>query len=330
MRGVAGSGGMIPIDFSRRVFAVCRVFNWANVRPARRRLSRSKFVLLAALTWAAWASSLVNSRGADARRLLIVAPDAFRTVLHEFVSYKQKILPTEFYSLEQIFEKTAGEDDPAKLKRFLYDQWRNRHLGYALLVGDVDVLPVRYMVLDRITPAAQDYAFYPSDLYYSDLAHADGSFDDWNGNKHSYHASYFGEVRGEKNKQDPINYDAVDYRPDIAVGRWPVSTPEEARLVAAKTMAYETSVLAGRNTWLHRAAFLVTAGWVDTRSRLDEMSDELEGPWQIEKRYYSDGRRQSGTPPPNRAEVRDILNSGVGLVVHTGHGQPMGWERCFS
>ena len=39
-----------------------------------------------------------------------------------------------------------------------------------LLVGDATVLPVRYMVLDRVTPAAFDTAFYPSDLYYADVA----------------------------------------------------------------------------------------------------------------------------------------------------------------
>ena len=75
-----------------------------------------------------------------------------------------------------------------------------------------------------IDPAAFDYAFYPSDLYYSDLATSDGQFEDWNGQKQGFHAGYFGEVRGEKNKHDPINYDHIDYRPDIAVGRWPVST----------------------------------------------------------------------------------------------------------
>ena len=48
-----------------------------------------------------------------------------------------------------------------------------------VLVGDVDVMPVRYMVLDRVTPAAFDYAFYPSDLYYADLAKSDGAFDCW-------------------------------------------------------------------------------------------------------------------------------------------------------
>jgi len=39
------------------------------------------------------------------------------------------------------------------------------------------------MVLDRVTSAAFDTAFYPSDLYYADIARKDGSFEDWNGRK---------------------------------------------------------------------------------------------------------------------------------------------------
>jgi hypothetical protein len=31
---------------------------------------------------------------------------------------------------------------------------------YVLLVGDARLVPVRYMVLGRVTPAAFDYAFY--------------------------------------------------------------------------------------------------------------------------------------------------------------------------
>ena len=61
------------------------------------------------------------------------------------------------------------------------------------------------------------------------MAKEDGSFDDWNAKKDGFHARYFGEVRGEKNKNDAINYDAIHYRPELAVGRWPVNTPEEVR-----------------------------------------------------------------------------------------------------
>lgn len=267
---------------------------------------------------------------ATSRRLLVIAPEAWLPSLADFAAFKKTQLPTELRSLEGILRDTPGVDDPEKLKRFLYDEWRTRRLGYALLVGDVDTMPVRFMVLDHVTPAACDYAFYPSDLYYGDLARADGSFDDWNANKEGYHARYFGEVRGDKNKDDAINFDGVDYLPEIAVGRWPVSMAEDARLVAWKTMTYEKAVLADTSPHLHRAAFAAVGGWVDTRGMMDRLAAKFGSPWQIEKRYFSDKRRESGTLPPDHEQLRALLNEGVGLAVHAGHGQTDAWEKCLS
>ncbi|MHB8956905.1 MAG: C25 family cysteine peptidase [Pirellulaceae bacterium] len=267
------------------------------------------------------------SRG---NRLLIVAPQRFHDALSDFVPHKNQLLPTELVSLEHVLSVSTGVDDPERLKQFLYSQWRERQVGYVLLVGDVDVMPVRYMVLDRVTPQAFDYAFYPSDLYYSDLAKQDGSFDDWNGCTESFHAGYFGEVRGEKNKQDAINFDAVDYRPDVAVGRWPVSNEVEVQCVAAKTMVYETGVLAQNKVGQDRAAILVVGGWVDARGRMNRMADALAGQWSVEKRFYSDGNPAFTTPPPDETQLLTLLNDGVGLVIHAGHGTDVAWEQCFS
>jgi hypothetical protein len=271
-----------------------------------------------------------DSKPAGETRLIIVAPESFHPALEAFVAHKQTLLPTELRSLEGILLSGDGVDDPEKLKRFLYAEWKTNGLGYALLVGDVDILPVRYMVLDRVTEAAFDYAFYPSDLYYSDLARADGTFDNWNARKESFHAGYFGEVRGEKNKQDPINFDQMDYRPDIAVGRWPVSTKAEAGLVAAKTIAYETSVLMNPNPEQRRAAFFAVGGWVDSRNQMDRLVARLATGWQTERRFYSDDRQPSGTPAPDHGQLRALFNGGIGLAVHTGHGQTDSWEQCFT
>lgn len=265
-----------------------------------------------------------------ANRLLVIGPRAFQPALHEFVRYKHTRLPTEWRSLEDILKSTEGVDDPEKLKRFLYSEWRGRGLGYVLLVGDVDVMPVRYMVLDRVTPAAFDYAFYPSDLYYADLAKADGSFEDWNAHKEGFHANYFGEVRGEKNKTDPINFDAVHYLPEIAVGRWPVSTPDQVALIAAKTITYEQGIAASAPAKAPRAGFIATGGWVDSRPLLDQLAGKLAGAWQWEKLYYADGGQPPTTPTPDHAQVRRLLNDGVDLLIHTGHGAPDGWDQCFS
>ena len=268
--------------------------------------------------------------GGETNRLLVVAPRAWRPALEEFVTFKRTLLPVEVRPLEDVLQEATGADDPEKLKRFLYAEWRERGLGYVLLVGDVDVMPVRYMVLDRVTPAAYDYAFYPSDLYYADLAKRDGTFEDWNAARDGFHAGYYGEVRGEKNKQDPVNFDQVDYLPEIAVGRWPVSTPEETSRVAAKTVACEKALLANTDEHLRRAALLAVSGWVDSRPMLDGCAARLTNTWQIEKRYYSNSGAAPAMPPPNPEQVRGLFNEGVGLVLHTGHGQPDAWEQCFS
>jgi hypothetical protein len=262
-------------------------------------------------------------------RLIIVAAANFQHALQEFIDFKKTLRPTEFASLESILSSSPGVDAPEKLKRWLFEEWKQRGLGYVLLVGDVNLLPVRYMVLDRVTPAAFDYAFYPSDLYYSDLAKSDGSFEDWNAATDSFHQVYFGEVRGEKNKSDPINYDQVDYRPDVSVGRWPVETIEEVERIARKTIAFEKSVLDGTSPHLHRAALIAVGGWVDSRGVMDRLAQRLEPNWTSTKQYYSDRARPS-KEVPTRPATRALFNNGVSLIVHAGHGQSDAWEQCFS
>jgi hypothetical protein len=213
------------------------------------------------------------------------------------------------------------------LKRYLYDRWRGEGVRYVLLVGDADLMPVRYMVLDRVTEPAFDYAFYPSDLYYSDLAKQDGSFDDWNARREGFQAGYYGEVRGEKNKDDPINFDAIDYRPDVALGRWPVSTSDELAVVIQKSIAYERSILeAGDRNGPARAAFVACGGWIENRGIMDAVAGHLEGAFLVEKRYFADESRDDGTPPPDEDTIISLINGGCRLVFHSGHGSDNDWH----
>lgn len=266
----------------------------------------------------------------ETKELLIVAPEAFRAALVDYVRYKRADLPTRLVTLESALHSASGADDAERLKRFLYTTWRREHLGYVLLVGDADVLPVRYMVLDRVTAPAFDYAFYPSDLYYGDLARPDGSFDDWNAHKEGFHARYYGEVRGEKNKKNRMNYDGVTYHPVIGVGRWPVSTPEEVRTVAAKTRTYEAGLKRGDKPGMKNAALFGVGGWVDMRGQMDSLAAELSHHWSVAKYYYADSGRSDNTPPPDEEHLYNVLNAGVGLLLHAGHGSDDTWEGCCS
>ena len=66
-------------------------------------------------------AALANQPAGGAKRLLVIAPNAFHPALQDFVAHKQTLQPTELRSLEKILEQNRGVDDPEKLKRFLYE-----------------------------------------------------------------------------------------------------------------------------------------------------------------------------------------------------------------
>lgn len=277
----------------------------------------SVFATLAARTPVECQDGGVEVVAPNESELLIVAPRALASSLADYVVQRRQRMPTDLVELESIFGDSSEREHPERLKRFLYDCWRHGSLRYVLLVGDAHLVPVRYMVLDRVTTDAFDTAFYPSDLYYADLAAADGSFDDWNGNREGHRADYYGEVRGEKHKDGPINADSIHYHPEIAVGRWPVTNSEEVGILAAKTLRFEARP---RNR--PRAVFVVVDGWVDSRARMHRAAEALAG-WQLDELYYGRSRE------PSEDTIVDLLNDGVDLVAHSGHGSSSAWATCF-
>ncbi len=249
----------------------------------------------------------------------VIAPRAWATALAPFLEARKREFAVEFVALEDALAAKDGVDAPEKIKRELFRRYQTKQLRYALLVGDADVMPVRFMVLDRGTEAAFNYAFYASDLYYADLADEHGAFDDWNGAKDGFHARYFGEVRGETNKHDSINYDHVSYTPEIAVGRWPVSNEHELADVVKKTLEWKPSSDSLRALVLH------SAGWVDARDRVGADADALAANgFEVAREFYG-----SPETAPNPERVEKALLAGVDLALHVGHGSEETWDQCL-
>ena len=289
------------------------------------------------------------ARGADqSPGLIIIAPDEFLNALGPYAKERNNDIPTRLIPLKSALLQGAdvsfapgqavppAADDAELLKRYLFNEWREKRAAFALLVGDADVLPVRYMCLDRVTAPAFDYAFYPSDLYYADVAKANGTFEDWNAQRQGFHAQYFGEVRGEKNKTEPINFDDIDYKPEIAVGRWPVSTPEQAAAIAAKTLRHLQAATkrATHQASEHaspQAAFVACGGWIENRPSMDRLGRALEAAqWRIERRFFADERRDDQTPPPDADNVIALANNGCDVIIHSGHGSDDSWAHSIT
>lgn len=273
----------------------------------------------------ALASLLVYALAAQAptsepRPLFVVlAPAEWRAALEPFVVARATEVRVEFAALEDVLASAEGVDPPERIKRHLYRAWQERGARYALLVGDADTFPVRFMVLDRCTAAAANVAFYASDLYYADVAREDGAFDDWNAEREGYHARYFGEVRGECTKDARIDFDRVSYVPELGVGRWPVSSAAELAAVVAKTVAWRAPEHGG-------ALFVHADGWVDERERVKTMSATLaHGGFAIERQLF-------GAPaenPPTPATVLAALQREPVLALHLGHGSEETWHACL-
>ncbi|MFO0219020.1 MAG: C25 family cysteine peptidase [Planctomycetota bacterium] len=264
---------------------------------------------------------------AEPLRVIAIAPAEFLKPVEEYAGQRPGSIAMQVFELEAILQHAQGADDAEKVKRWLYERWAEEKFAHVLLVGDADRFPVRYMVLDRVTEPAFDYAFYPSDLYYADLAKADGGFENWNAVQTDFHRNYFGEVRGEKNKSDPINYDQVDYLPEVGVGRWPVSTVDELRNVSAKSLAYELGLSQRDEDVTAKAGMVYVGGWVDCRPQMRSWGDQLPGSWS--RQWLFDSPEKPDEARHRAEQIIDLLNTGCDLLLHAGHGYPEGWDQSL-
>ena len=252
-------------------------------------------------------------------RFCVIAPHAWQAALKPLVEARGREFAVELVSIEAAVAAESGRDAPERIKHWLYRAWKERGAKYALLVGDADTFPVRFMVLDRATAEAFNYAFYASDLYYSDVADGAGAFDDWNHQAADFHAGYFGEVRGESIKTDPINYDAVSYTPELALGRWPVSDEHQLAALVAKTLAWQPSATPARALLVH------ADGWVDVREHVRGLAKQLEGArFQVATQIYDEA---ATAPTPQR--ICKALEDGLDLAFHVGHGTADSWAGLF-
>ena len=223
-------------------------------------------------------------------------------------------VPPSWCRWNRSLKTNPGADEPERLKRFLYDCLADSDASaICSSSGDVDVMPVRYMVLDRGTPAAFNYAFYPSDLYYADLAKQNGAFEDWNAMKQGFHARYFGEVRGETNKTRPDQLRPGRLPPGNRLrplagehrGRGAASSPRKPSLTRR---ASATARIPG----MRRADFFNVEGYVDVRDRMTGWAAKM--PPRMDSRPLFLPGRQKAVPhaAPGRGTCRRRAQPGSG------------------
>lgn len=266
----------------------------------------------------------LSSPAGNAYELLIVTPREFLEPMRRLAEWKTSSgLAAGILLLEDADRLCEGRDAPERIKRCLALYQKKSGIRYAMLAGDGDQFPIRWTSADIVGPTVGNIAFYPADLYYADLYKADGSFDDWDSNGNGYYGEIGGEIRSGL-----LNIDNADLNPDIAVGRVPVSTFEEAGIYAEKVISYES--LAFQSNWAHKLLAISSGGFQsDDCRRQEEMLALMPGSWEISRLYYA-GNPCQATSELTAETIVGKLNEGVGLVSFVGHGNMDLWADAVS
>ena len=253
-------------------------------------------------------ATATNSISVDAN-YVIVTGETLAPAFNEFIAWKKrKGIKVELVTIQDIYNNYSGDlisgiyDNAGKLRQFLYDAYDNGDgIDYALLAGDNSILPIRHAYSNDNT-ADNDY-IVPSDLYFADL----------NGDWKVDADSYYGEPA-----------DAVDYEPEIFVGRIMVQNATEVKNWTKKIKIYESNPGNGNYSYLTKA-FFTESDDMQQMAQAKYILDRI--PWLTDTTVF---REEGGpstiiTPPfPTGNDVIDEFNNRYGFCSFMGHGRPAG------
>lgn len=138
---------------------------------------------------------------------------------------------------------------------------------------------------------------------------------------------YFGLL--DENEGVNIHSDKVD----LGIGRFPVSTVQQAEDVVNKNIAYMKNEIKGN--WKNQFAFLADDGDGATHMRdMDKIVEELKTvfPAYQYNKIYLDAFKQEVTAtgesyPLARTRLHTLINSGLFMLNFMGHAGPHGWTN---
>jgi len=271
---------------------------------------------------------ITASEVADDYDFIIITPDNFTTEVNYLKIHKENYgIKTKIVTLDDIYDsvyfEVQGRDDAEKIKYFIKSAIENWGIGYVMLVGGKDVMPVRFV--ENIY--GRHYHYFITDLYFADIYDKNGSFCSWDSNEN--------DVFGELNASDVI--DDVDLYPDICIGRIPCSNIAQLQAVINKIMDYERDTYG--EDWFKR---IVLFGGDSQPSFLEFIYPLMglrlgfiafEGEYignKISKiltdfeaiKIYASGLLKPNVKFLTNKNTNDAINEGAGFVLFSGHGNP--------
>ena len=231
---------------------------------------------------------------------VVITHSDFRESLQPLVEWRKSGgLEVRVVTIEQVYDEFSyGLADPTAIRDFLrytHQQWAKPAPRYVLLVGDAS-----YDYRDNLQ--ASNKNFVPTYLVQTHFVGETAS-DNWF-----------------------VDFDG-DTLPEMAIGRLPVSSAAETRIVVDKIVDYERDPTPGE--WRRRVLFVAD----DDQSSFEATSDDLiesylPPDYQTTRIYLSD----FADPEESAARIIAEFNQGAAIVNYVGHAALNVWakEAVFS
>ena len=253
--------------------------------------------------------------------LLIVAPKAWQNEATRLAQFREKYdgLAVAVVTTDQIFNEFAsGKPDPTAIRDFVRYLYRQRpgRLKYLLLFGDATY---DYRNRSGTQSATQQQRWVP--VYESrESLHP----------VYTYSSDdYFGFL--QENEGEWLETTADDHPLDIGIGRLPVKTPEEARVVVDKLIHYGSSPQT-LGKWRNRITFVADDGDGNIHQQHADLLAKQIGDKFLTQHFFVDAFPHVGSPegsktPDLNAAIRQRIDDGTLILNYTGHGGTTGWAE---
>jgi hypothetical protein len=175
--------------------------------------------------------TIIINQAEEETDLLIIGSQTLKNDLSDFIFWKSCLdKSVQFVSTEWIYAEYIGIDKAEKIRNFLIDAFFTDSLKHVLFIGHTDVIPIKKLYPD---PNNHGYSGgIPSDYYFSDLT------GEWDSDNDGYAGEY-----GE---------DAIDWLPEINIGRIPWSDNAVVRDILQKSIQFEKE----KNLWKEDALLI--------------------------------------------------------------------------
>ena len=221
--------------------------------------------------------------------------DTLKT-FYESKGYRVKILTTN--TIDKTF---PGQDLAEKIRNAIIDYFQNTGIGFVLLGGDIDIIPYRGFYCKVYSSQIYQSSDIPADIYYSGL---DGT---WNDD--------FDQQWAEPQEADLLL--------DVAVGRLPFDSEQEAKNMITKIINYQQRPV---NHDLNKYLLIGEYLWNDPLTYGAQYLNLLIG-------FHNDsGYTTQGIPPTavidslydrdstwDALDLLEKINQGYNFIFHCGH-----------